>query len=295
MRESELLDEISLIQKSKSTDKQQAVLHISKAQEDISLLTKQLQTSTEEKQVLKLKIEEYESMSGKWEEKITKLKEELQEARMSTIQGAQIIREDLRIAQTQNEQLRNDHANIIRQMQVRQQELEHENQELMKSINDNQRELARLKNSQGSSQSVPDKSYNMDDYVVLQTELFGMAKQYEKEHELLVEKDRDFRILEREYKALLINYEDEKKNSQHLSIRFNDVTQQLQSLKQVADNTDKSQMKSDKQVEYETSILDLKKQTESLSQLLLKRQATVLELQAERSSLKSRVADLQSR
>jgi chromosome segregation ATPase len=301
-RESELQDEIKQIQKVKAVDKQQAVQQITKFQDDISLLTKQLQTITEEKQALKLKIEEYDMNNGKWEEKVQKLKDDLQEARMSTIQGAQTIREELRATQLQNEQLRNDHANIMRQMQVRQQEAEKENQELMKVINDYQRELTRLKNSYGlQSSSIgfsTDKSYTTEDFVTVQKELFQVAQRYEKEHELLEEKDRELKRLEREFKALQINYEDEKKNSQDLSSRLNESLQKLNlhtSLLSESNNRSSDSLHPDAKVVYESAIADLKKQAESLSQLLLKRQASVLELQAERSSLKSRVSDLQSR
>lgn len=283
-------------------DKQQAVQQITKFQEDISLLTKQLQSSTEEKQQLKAKIEEFEVMNGKSEEKIQKLKDDLQEARMSTIQGAQTVREELRAAQALNEQLRSDHASIIRQMQARQQELEQENQALTKAINDHQRELTRLKNSQGfqlpgTSIAFTDKSYTTEDYVSIQKELFSLADRYAKEHELLEEKDRDVKRLEREYKALQINHEDEKRNGQELAARLNEALQKLQNQSNNSTESGKTieTIKADAKAEYESSMADLRKQAESLSQLLLKRQASVLELQAERSSLKSRVSDLQTR
>lgn len=300
VREAELLDEIKEIQSAKATDKQQSVQQFTKMQEDITLLSQQLQAQQEEKLTLKQQIADYEQLNETWEEKIRILKDDLQEARMGTIQGVQALRDELRLSQTQQEQMRVDHHNIVRQLQLRQEEMEREHQELANAMHSKEREIQRLKNSSGTSGNSQNSSGNdgEGDHMALQTELINTAKKLQQSEEAYEELQRLHKQLDRESKALQLNYDDEKDVNRRLTDSIRSLQQQVATLQvsgsEVNASTNTAQTSAGESASM-SDVSDLKNQIEHLSKMLLKKQANVLELQAERSALKSRVTDLQTR
>eukprot|EP01039_Chlorochromonas_danica_P004354 gene4354-4775_t len=292
-REAELLDEVKQIQKAKFLEKQQSVAAITKLNEEISGLTKQLQAQEGEKMDLVTQIQSFDLVQAQWQERVAVLENQLEEARFNTIQGSQSLREELKAVQASAEQMRVDYALLLRQNQSRQTELETENANLNKAIADYQRELQRQKGEVGRS-AVGAISEN--DHLALQKDIMTITVQLEKERERCAELDRRLKDREKETRALQILYDEEKKRN---SESYNKVVARVQELEEEASRTAAQLARAhpgdaSKESAAEKELSDLKLQVQHLSQLLLKRQSSILDLQAERSALKAKVSELEA-
>ena len=143
-REDELQDEIKQLAKAKQTDKQQLLLQMAKMNSDVEDALNQKKDLQKELETLQFKFEEIEAESNEWKNREHELEQELLDARASSVQGVETIRDDLQTSQVLIEQLRLDHSSLLRQSQIRQSELELANSQLSISLSDKQREVTRL-------------------------------------------------------------------------------------------------------------------------------------------------------
>ena len=250
--ESELQDEVKLIQKAKLLDKQQSVAQLTRLNEEVSEAVRQMQAAQAQRGEVQQKLDAAAEENSKWEERIMVVQRELQEAKSGTVQGVAALREELRVMQLHTEQMRVDHSSLLRQNQVRQAELERENAELTSSLTQQQKEIQRLQhfsrnnnnstgtigsnnNNSNSSGNMNIESYASRDYVTLQQEVISITAQLEQERDKTEEMERRLKVQEREARAASMNAEDERRRSgvlvDELSAKVADLESRLNARK----------------------------------------------------------------
>jgi chromosome segregation ATPase len=141
----------------------------------------------------------------------------------------------------------------------------------------------------------------------LNKEIIQLSSSWEKEKEKVAELETLNKTLEKEKNYLMINKENECK---HYQEQLNKATEKIKSLEktiqsirdeqqqQKEESSSSSSLSSPGKNNYQQlldSVNEYKGQIDHLSKMLLKKQSDVMELQTERTALKSRVQDLQSR
>ena len=287
-REAELLDEVKDIQKAKAAEKQQIVGQISKSQNEMENLIKQINTLQNENSSLLEKLDEMEANEDIWKTEQTKLEEDLFQARSGSVQGVQSLRDELAQALSTADQLRSDYATLTKLSQIRQQELEQQTQELEKSLTEKDREIAKV-NIKIQQYDRNNPNTKEIDELNRKIELLSIGLEEEKEKTMLLEKK--LKQSELAYKAAQISWDDSRLN---LDKAIHDLKTQLkqESTPNLAPLVDTD---ANKILRMQEEIDNYVAQVQTLTRQLLNKQGTVLELQAERSALKSRVADLQTK
>jgi hypothetical protein len=203
-----------------------------------------------------------------------------------------------------------------------------ENSEVTRLLAVSQREIASLKTSGGTGEDIPTSTdYLSRDYQAVQQEVIRLSAAVESEQELRLDAERRAKQLEFEARATQLNMEDERRrNTDALrdaaaqTAALEDKVKDLRRSGEVraggvfssslgayetnqsgSDTNGSNGDQSDKPrgedflLRMEVEVAEAKEQARNLSQLLLKKQGMVVELQAERSALKARCLDLQAR
>lgn len=308
LRESELQDEISLLQKAKMTDKQNATGQIGKLNEDIELILQQLQQVRDEKQHLAVQMAEQESIHASYKAKIQGLEEELKEARINSMQGAHHLREELKQLQIQREQMTSEHNRLLKQLQSRQSQLEQENAQLGMTVTNMQQELLRSKNSDGttigSGQGNTNEDYMNREIVALRQELTTLQNQFNLQADQKQTLEVQLRQLERDNRVLQMTHDEYRQRSQETELKLQRSVQQLETQVSSLQQANKQSLRSPSSDEYggfsgggsdQIPYKDLKQQVEHLSKMLMKKQSDLIDVTAERTTLKSKILDLQAK
>eukprot|EP00598_Pedospumella_elongata_P001435 CAMPEP_0184975852 /NCGR_PEP_ID=MMETSP1098-20130426/6947_1 /TAXON_ID=89044 /ORGANISM="Spumella elongata, Strain CCAP 955/1" /LENGTH=855 /DNA_ID=CAMNT_0027498627 /DNA_START=54 /DNA_END=2621 /DNA_ORIENTATION=+ len=329
-QESELHDEIRQIQKAKLSDKQQAVAQISKMNEEVAEAVRQVQAAQQQTRDLQAKLDAATEEGSHYETRISTLQQQLKEAQTGTVQGVAALHEEIRQMVLNTEQMRIDHSSLIKQNQLRQADLERENAELVASLTAQQKEIVRLQHNSGNNVGALSNIDNNIDYITLQQELSTLSSKYEEMCDKNEENERKVKLMERENRAFMMNNDDEKRRNlatiDELTLKVSELESKLNNKRLGGGNSGTtgagagngnllfssasvdagdggSPQKDDTShpshgMDYDTMYRELQEhraQSQNLSKLLLKKQGAVLELQAERSALKSRLVDLQTR
>ena len=332
-RESELHDEVKQLQKAKLLDKQHLLSQITKTNEDLSEAMKQVAVAQTQRDDMQLQLNEVQQMNLSHQDKLNALKAELIEAKNGSMQGVQSLREELRVTKLQNEQMQHDNSSLLRHSQMRQAELEEENASLSETIGRQQSEIIRLTQSHSSSKinsssssqrsgdDIEDMNHRDRAYFALQQEVQQLHSSLEAQKVINVELERNIVLLEREVKAAALSIDDERKRSEgtiaELTSKLADVenakilknpvvrnallnmNSQQQHRHENEASIDDVEADTDGSLkDYDTVVKELQEfrvQAQNLSKLLLKKQGTVMELQAEKSALKSRLTDMESK
>eukprot|EP01032_Pedospumella_encystans_P010542 gene10542-12312_t len=329
-QESELQDEIRQIQKAKLSDKQQAVAQISKMNEEVAEAVRQVQAAQQQTRDLQAKLDAATEEGSHYETHISTLQQQLKEAQTGTVQGVAALHEEIRQMVLNTEQMRIDHSSLIKQNQLRQADLERENAELVASLTAQQKEIVRLQHNSGNNVGALSNIDNNIDYITLQQELSTLSSKYEEMCDKNEENERKVKLMERENRAFMMNNDDEKRRNlatiDELTLKVSELESKLNNKRLGGGNHGTtgagagngnflfssasvdagdggSPQKDDAShpshgMDYDTMYRELQEhraQSQNLSKLLLKKQGAVLELQAERSALKSRLVDLQTR
>jgi hypothetical protein len=319
IREDELQDEIKQIQKAKYLDRQQMISQITKLTADLEESIEKSRLHQKERDEAYLSIGEFQQVGEyslrirvlmillqveeTWKAAVAQLEQELSEARSGTVQGVHSIREELNNALHTIETMRSDHASILRLSQSKQAELEQSNAQLSLSLAEKQREVSKLKAllSDESSQSRVNGLHadSMREYERLQLQVSQLTDNIESEGEKTALAEKRIKQLELENKAAMIAYDEDRKRYEKA---MNDLSSQNSLLSDKLRDLEASKLA--KQNLASSSIFDkyeddelghLKTQVQDVSKQLLRKQGQVVELQAERSALKSRIQDLQTR
>lgn len=351
--ESEMQDEFKQVQRAKQLEKQQSIAQMNKLQEELAATTKQVTVANAEKDSVMRQLSDANEINSQWAKRLTDLEKDLMDCRAGSAQGVQALREELNAAHSAAEQMRSDHAALLRQNQLRQTELEKENTELSSTIATQQKELKRLEQVQermsewleqkegaaGTGESsVPSfnrtnsgisHNYHTRDSYALQQEVTQLAYQVEQLQNERTDLLSQIKGFERESRAAQLSYDDEKKRSsaviEELSNQVMDLESQLKNLRQNSkphssvagdssiptgvegffgssatdssrvDNANADSNNLNAVRELKEQLRDQRTQNQNLSKLLLKKQNDLLELQAEKSTLKSKIADLNQR
>lgn len=332
-RESELHDEVKQLQKAKLFDKQHLLSQITKTNEDLSEAMKQVAVAQTQRDDMQLQLNEVQQMNLSHQDKLNALKAELIEAKNGSMQGVQSLREELRVTKLQNEQMQHDNSSLLRHSQMRQAELEEENASLSETIGRQQSEIIRLtqthssskisssSSSQRSGDDIEDMNHRDRAYFALQQEVQQLHSSLEAQKVINVELERNIVLLEREVKAAALSMDDERKRSEvtiaELTSKVADVenakilknpvvrnallninSQQQHRHENEASIDDVEADTNGSLKDYDTVVKELQEfrvQAQNLSKLLLKKQGTVMELQAEKSALKSRLTDMENK
>ena len=321
LREAELLDELKQIQKAKHTDKQSLLSQMGKVGEEVDEAVKQMRSMQAERDALQSQLRSMMDASAQRAAKEAALEGQLAEARAGSIQGAQGLREEMRSIVSASEQMRTEHASLLRQSQVRQAELEQTNVELTIGITEKQREITRLKLSlERAGKEDAESAVRQVDGV--RQQMAVLTAQLEEERLRYQQQERRLRTAECEAKAAVLNWADEKQRLQCT------ITSLEASVTALEDKLGKDKQSTPKRKMYPSlgtiggvvggpggeednngiggaGVLvmteadeiraDLGAQVQNLTKQLLKKQGTLLDLQAERAALKSRNQDLQAR
>lgn len=328
--EAELQDEVRMIQKAKLAEKQQAVAQIAKLGEDVAEAVRQTQTAQTQRTEMQAKLDVVLQENAQWQERLQSAQKELADARQGTVQGVAALREELRQMQLGAEQMRADHSALVRQYQHRQAELERENAELVLSVTKQEKELQALRHHASANPGSlgPSMSSENRDYYTLQEEVAVLSRNLETERDRSEDLDRKLKIAEREARAAQMNVDEERRRSTatidalsaqvaELEAKLNARRLQPAGYMVSPDKTAAGDQNGDGTAaesgpgsplrpshsgftlhDYEQAVKEAQEQraqSQNLSKLLLKKQANVLELQAERSALKSRLIDMQTR
>lgn len=315
--ESDLQDEIKLLTKSKNDDKQQLLVQYNKLKDELAASMQQVTELNNEKDELSKQLLMNNDINSQWATRVTELEELLNDARNNTVQGVQNLRDELRTSQLSLETLRNEHLTLIRQNEKRQSELEQENFSLTKSISSMQKELSYYKNSSANSDRNNDNYNNSNEYISMQQEIVMLSEKLNTETEKLNESERLIKQLQCEVRANQNNFDDERSRAKHLIDDLNNKIAKLEDKNRELKRSHKTfdnkadgynstnsmieTVKSTDDIDLETyyalakEVHELRQQSENLSKMLLKKQGIVNDLQAERSALKSRLLDLQTR
>ena len=142
---------------------------------------------------------------------------------VGTVQGVQALRDEIRQLQFSNEQMRAEHASLIKQNQIRQADLESENNELTISLTEKQKEINRLRNMNASEVNNSENFINQE-YISMQQEILRLSKELEIEKEKNSEYDRKLKQTDYEIKASQLSIEDERKRN---SVTIQELTNQI--------------------------------------------------------------------
>jgi chromosome segregation ATPase len=325
--EGDLQDELRQVLRAKDQERQQAVVQITKLSEDVAAAMRQVATAQSDRDEAIQRLSAADQVNSGWATQVQKLSEELQEARSSTVQGVQNLREELRASHAAAEQMRHDHHSVVRQNQARLAQLEAENSEATRLLAASQRKIATLEASGVSGEDTPGPTdYLSRDYQTVQQEVIRLSAAVEGEQELRLDAERRAKQLEFEARATLLNMEDERRRNadalREMAAQTAVLEDKLRDIRRsgearaggvfssslgayetnesgLGSNDEKGGQDEPRGEDFlrrvEAEAAEAREQARNLSQLLLKKQSMVVELQAERSALKARCLDLQAR
>jgi chromosome segregation ATPase len=322
LREAELQDEITHLQKAKQVDKQQSVGQITKLNEDIELILQQMQQLRDEKQLMSTELSQHDDVLQSYQLKINELEEELKEARINSLQGAHHLREEVKQLQIQKEQLTAEHNRLLKQLQSRQSQLEEENAQLSMTAANNQQELLRLRQGFGSGTSTAGSSSNMNEeylnreILALRQELTTLQAQYNTQSDQKQTLEVQLRQMERDYRVLQLTHDEFRQRSSDSDLKHQQMIQKLESqLQQYQQHQptsrsspsgglnvpsfdvgdDASRYLPSSSATDSHAFREMKQQVEHLSKMLMKKQSDLIDVTAERTTLKSKILDLQAK
>lgn len=306
IREAELQDEIKQLQKAKTTDKQQLQIQMARMNEEVGDTIKLKKTVEVERDELLERIKRIEAASGDWIALQATLEADLVEARAGSIQGVEILRAELKAAESTAANLRTEHAALLHHSHIRQAELERDIAIMSTSLADKEKELQQHLHQSGRDDI---SSREMD---VLRSQVQSLNALVDQEREKYLQLERRLKQIECEHRASSIAWDDERNRGEELlSESQNRVLLLEEKIKEFPRESDRRRhlnsgesgtVNPDGTVDDDgasacddSQVKDLRSQVQQLSGQLLKKQALVQELQAERGSLKSRLMDTQAR
>jgi len=240
-----------------------------------------------------------EEMRQQWQVRETQLLTEVATLRAGSAQGTDSLQSDLRAAVEGAERLRLEHATLVRQSQRRQADLEKANAELSAGMADAQKDLLLLQQQSAAAIGVSSAT-------AAQEELEA-AREYWKNAlaELAAERIRSetlgkcLQTAEANARAQEAVADDERTRAQVAASAharaMTALQEQLGAFERAQSATTSSMNAISGAGVGTEEVRGLQGQVQNLSQQLLRKQQMVLDLQAERSTLKSRVQDLQAK
>ena len=329
----DIQNDMKLIEKSKNSDKQSYIIQFNKLNNDIINNNIIIDNYNNEKMKYENIILNIQKENQNLIENNEKLKKELLDINNNKISNIYSLHDEIKQKEFITEQIRNDYNIIIKQYQTRQDNLEVENSELINSVTLQQKEIQKLQNLIDNNSNNNIDNINNNNYNNIQYELITLTEKYNIEIEKSEELNRKIQNLIYEKEKNEINNNEEKQRNQqiinNLTLKMNELENKLNNTKTIkiknyssnsgflfssSDNNNNIESSSEhhqednnnntttileiSQEEYDQMGRDLQEhrlQSQNLSNLLLKKQSTVLELQAERSALKSRLIDMQTR
>lgn len=311
-RESELQEEIRLIQKAKTTDKQQLQVQLTRMNDDTAELLKRIKALESERDEAVEKFTEMSELSQQWETKESEFLNQIEELKAGTVQGAHNLREELQREKDVNQALRTEHQTILRQNEQTLRELESQNMASIQALSDKEKELSSLKTLLNQAGGPKEYQSALRDLEAIRHDYDALMKTHEASTEKVSQYERRIKQVEAEHKALAIKYEDDRSHSHELLTLADKRVVELQdklkawetgaitlsNTDTLSGNNNLSVASSDTATgpnSVHNKTTQLMEQIQSLSKQLLKKQEQVMELQTEKSVLKSRTVDILSR
>ena len=294
--EATLQEEVNSLNKAWTQDKQQFLAQATQLREDCETSIKNMREAQEERDVAK---EEHEALKATVQSseaaaaaREQELLTELAVARAGSAHGSQGLKDDLKVAVEAAERLRGDLAALQRQAQTRQTQLEGTVAELTRELSNKERELQTLKQANARAERGEDNDTG-EKVEALLLERRQLQDSFASEQKKTQKLEARLATVERDYHQATVTYEDERALLKHelltASRKLTTVSDQSARIKELELALAETASKSEGAAAAINS-----EQLQGLSKQLLKKQQMVLELQAERSALKSRVQDLQA-
>jgi chromosome segregation ATPase len=320
LREGELQDEINHLQKEKQVDKQQFTSQITKLNEDIELILQQMQQIRDEKQLMSLQISEYNNVHHSYQLRINELESELKDARTNSLQGVHSLREEVKQLHIQKELATAEHNRFLKQIQHRQSQLEEENVQLSITVANDQQELLQLRQgfaagATGSSGSMNEEYLNRE-ILALRQELFTLQAQCNTQSDQKQTLEVQFRQMEHDHRVLQLTHDEYRQRSSDSDLKSKQIIQKLKSqLQQYQQQQPSSHFSTSGGLNisrFDASedicgslrsssavnphvFSEMKHQVEHLSKMLMKKQSDLIDATTERTTLKSKILDLQAK
>lgn len=331
LRESELQEEIRMIQKAKSTDKQQLQVQISRMNEDTSELLKRIKSLESERDHAATTFNEMSEQSQLWEQKESEFFSQIEDLKANSVQGTHNLREEYQREKDVNQALRTEHQSILRQNEQTLRELESQNMANIQALSDKEKELISFKVLLSQAGGPKEHQSTLRDLESIRNDYDNLVKLHDESSIKVNQYERRIKQLETEHKVTIIKYEDDRQRSQELlsltdkkvlelqdkiqtmtenninmnmnmsSGTYNGSTDQNTSVNNSNDSvarvpgTSVDMLSTTTTSNMHSKVTQLMEQIQSLSKQLLKKQEQVMELQTEKSVLKSRTTDLLAR
>ncbi len=235
------------------------------------------------------------SVRGKWAEREAELLAELSSLRTGSAMGVETLRRDLQAALDGAERLRLEHALLISQTQKRHAALEMENTELIATLGERQRESAKVSKPSGDGPS----RVETEALEAAQLKAHEMGVALSDEKAKAQELGRQLRAALAEVRLQAAAAEDERTKAETAAVAHARALSALREEVRAGAGDASSANTLPGGALPGAGQLDetrgLQKQVQNLSQQLLRKQQMVLDLQAERGALKSRLQDSEAK
>lgn len=280
-REAELQDEMRQLKLAKQADKLQIQSQLQLLNENIAEYKSQINSLQIDKNDLVLRLQQVGSVSDDWQAVQAKLQADVNEARNALHVATADLRQQLQDSQDALSRNRQDMAGLLRQSHVRQEELERANREISCSLAEKDKGVGKLlAQLQGNSS---DRA--------MAGELATLSRRCEDLEAAVASGTDRYALLEKRQREAAVE-------ARCCRLSLEDEVGRLkaeltQSQQQVAALTEGQ--RKERYHEIQPSEEDKMIQLQQLSKQLVSKQSAVQELQAERSSLRSRLSEALSR
>jgi hypothetical protein len=315
-REGEAADELKGVHKAWSKEKTDFLKETARLKADCETALSKMRLAVQERdrmvQMEAQALARAEDAQTAWLAREQELLTELAVARAGSAQGEQGLRDELKSALNALERTRMDHQSTQRHTQTRQTQLETAVAELTREVGAKDRLLVEMRQQQQQHQQQHSQSGSLDGGSVseasqeLQDQLQQARTELQSERDGARRLESRLAVVERDYHQATVGYEDERASmkgalltaqrriasleDQHVRARMDAAASSSSSSDSsgVSDGSGKQQQQQQVQ-SVQGGEAD---QVQGLSKQLLRKQQMVLELQAERSALKSRLSDM---
>lgn len=237
-----------------------------------------------------------EEMRQQWAVRETELVKEVETLRAGSAQGVESLQSDLRAAVEGADRLRLEHATLVRQSQRRQADLEKANAEMSAGLADTQKQLYQLQQHSSIVARAGSSTAAQEELETARENWKRVLADLEDERARADNLEKRLQNAEAEARCLAAAADDEKERAQVAATAHVRAMAALSEQLAAAERAQSGVANGGTVPGVATDeVRGLQGQVQNLSQQLLRKQQMVLDLQAERSTLKSRMQDAQAK
>jgi len=238
-----------------------------------------------------------EEMRQQWAVREMELLKEVETLRAGSAQGVESLQSDLRTAVEGADRLRLEHATLVRQSQRRQADLEKANAEMSAGLADTQKQLHQLQQHSSIVARAGSSTAANEELETTRENWKRVLADLEDERARANNLEKRLQNAEADARCLAAAADDEKERAQVAATAHVRAMATLSEQLAAAERAQSGVANGGTVPGAATTdeVRGLQGQVQNLSQQLLRKQQMVLDLQAERSALKSRMQDAQAK